>query len=135
MGKRVTLLRHAKSSWDQPRLSDFDRPLNSRGERDAPAMGNLLHERNYCPQVIISSDAARAKTTAQIVATKIDYPAEQIRFRNSLYLASPQALLQTFMDEAENYADVMLVAHNPGLTELANQLGNQRLDNLPTAGW
>jgi phosphohistidine phosphatase len=132
--RRITLLRHAKSSWGNPSLSDFERPLNSRGERDAPTMGARLSARGVRPALIVSSDALRALTTAQIVATAIDYPNESIQANRDLYLASPERIIDVVIQTSEHHTDVMLVGHNPGLTELANQLGNLAVLNIPTCG-
>lgn len=132
--RRLLLLRHAKSNWDDPSLRDIDRPLNERGQRDAPRMGKLLREKDICPEVIISSDATRAMTTARLVARELDYPADDIRQNHALYLASPGAMLNVLETTAANDRDVMLVAHNPGLTDLANRLSDARIDNVPTCG-
>ena len=134
MAIRLTLLRHAKSSWSEPGLADFDRPLNKRGRHDAPLMGELLVEQNISPQLIISSDARRARTTAKLVAQKLGYEQERIEFSHALYLATPRTLLNVMLEHAGDFDHIMLVAHNPGLTDLANRLSNARIDNLPTCG-
>ncbi|MGI9289884.1 MAG: SixA phosphatase family protein [Gammaproteobacteria bacterium] len=134
MQRRLILLRHAKSSWDNPNLRDFDRPLNKRGQRDAPSMGVLLKNNDIRPDVIISSDAKRAQTTARLVAAEIGYPDDDIRLNNALYLSSPNTMLDVLASEAANDKNVMLVAHNPGMTDLANYLSDARIDNLPTCG-
>jgi phosphohistidine phosphatase len=134
VGKRLILLRHAKSSWENPGLRDFERPLSPRGERDAPRMGILLRERGFCPRAVISSDAVRARLTIELVAAEIGFPVVDIRYSNDLYHASPARLLHTLEDLAPQDDEVMLVGHNPGMTELANQLSDARLDNLPTCG-
>ena len=122
--KRLGLLRHAKSSWDNPGLTDFDRPLNKRGLRDAPRMGALLRERGVCPQRIISSTANRARTTAELAA------------RDELYHASASTMLEVLADLGNGADEVILVAHNPGITSLANRIATDaRIDNLPTAGF
>jgi len=132
--RRLTLLRHAKSSWDNPLLDDFDRPLNKRGERDAPDMGDRLKARGARPSLIISSDAARAVTTARIIARRIGYPIGFIQPVNELYLASPRTIIDVVIRESERYHDVIVVGHNPGLTELLNQMSDARVDNIPTCG-
>ena len=91
MRHRLTLLRHAKSSWEDDRLDDSDRPLNERGERDAPLMGRRLRARGARPTLILTSPAVRARRTAQIVAREIGYPAEFLQREEELYLASPDA--------------------------------------------
>jgi phosphohistidine phosphatase len=132
--KRITLLRHAKSSWDNTNLDDFQRPLNKRGERDAPAMGQRLAERNVRPTLIVSSDAVRAISTARVIARTIKFPLGFIQPIHALYLASPAAIIDVLVNEAERYSDVMVVGHNPGLTELVNQISDAQIDNIPTCG-
>ncbi len=134
MPKRLTLLRHAKSDWSEPGLSDFDRPLNKRGRNDAPRMGELLVKQCICPQLIISSDAKRARTTAELVAQKLGYKLDRIVHNHALYLAPPSTLLEVLLRNAADHDHVMVVAHNPGMTDLANRLSNARIDNLPTCG-
>ncbi len=132
--KELFLLRHAKSSWDDPTLSDFDRPLNERGRRDAPRMGEHLAEMGIEPDLIVASPAKRAKKTAGIVAEKLGYDPGRIRWNESVYEASPQTLLYLVCSLPEDAKRVMLVGHNPGFTMLANMLGDVAIDNIPTAG-
>jgi phosphohistidine phosphatase len=127
-------MRHAKSEWADASVRDIDRPLNERGSHDAPRMGKLLRDKSICPALIISSDAVRALTTAQLVARELGYPIDRIRTNHALYLASPDTLLEVLSSEGDDYTDVMLVAHNPGMTELANRIVAKRIDNLPTCG-
>ena len=132
--RRLTLLRHGKSSWDNPGLDDHDRPLNKRGKRDAPAMGALLKKRGYRPQVIITSTANRARTTAALLGGELGIEQNQIRETEALYLASPRSILGVADTIAPGNTDILLVGHNPGMTNLANQASDARLDNLPTCG-
>lgn len=134
MARRLILLRHAKSSWDDSSQRDFDRPLNKRGLRDAPRMGRLLRDAGIKPAVIISSDAKRALTTAKLIATELGHPVDDIRPNHALYLAPPTTLLEALATMATHDNDVLMVAHNPGMTDLANQLSDARIDNLPTCG-
>jgi phosphohistidine phosphatase len=134
MMKRITLLRHAKSSWDNPSIDDFDRPLNNRGEKDAPVMGQRLLARNVRPSLILSSRANRAITTARVIAGAIGYPLEFIQTERELYLASPDTILDIVVGNGERFNDVMIAGHNPGLTELANMISDARIDNIPTCG-
>ncbi len=132
--RELFLIRHAKSSWDDPTLADFDRPLNKRGREDAPLMGRFLKKSGIKPDLIVSSPAKRAKKTARIVAEELGYNKDDILFVDGIYEASLQSLIYTvcgFPDEAKR---VMLVGHNPGITELANALGDVAIDNVPTAG-
>lgn len=133
--KRLTLLRHAKSSWRDHDLPDRERPLSSRGERDAPAMGLRMKAHKARPSLILTSNAVRAKTTAKIVARILGYPEEFLQIERALYLASPDGILSVIAAQDERFADLVVVGHNPGMTELANRLlPNLGLENLPTSG-
>ncbi|MBN1238208.1 MAG: histidine phosphatase family protein [Gammaproteobacteria bacterium] len=133
--RRLTLLRHAKSSWRDTSLSDRERPLSSRGERDAPAMGLRLKAHRARPSLILTSHAVRARTTARIVARMLGYPEEFLQVERALYLAAPDEILAVVAAQDERFEDVLVVGHNPGLTELANRLLPElALDNLPTGG-
>lgn len=132
--KRLYLLRHAKSSWDDTSIEDFKRPLNKRGQRDAPAMGRRFRERGYLPDRIVASPAERAYDTARTVARELGYALADIVKDDELYLASRAVLLDCVHATPDALGSLMLVAHNPGLTDLANTLTSQRIDNLPTCG-
>lgn len=132
--KTLTLVRHAKSSWDDSSLSDKERPLNRRGERDAPEMGRRIGGHGIRPSLIIASPALRAWETARIIAREINYPIEFLQRENRLYLASLNTLLDTIVAQDEGFNNLMVIGHNPGLTEFANFLVPGVCDNLPTAG-
>jgi phosphohistidine phosphatase len=132
--RRITLLRHAKSDWGDPSLRDFDRPLNPRGERNLKLIGSRLHKNGIRPSLIVSSDAVRAITTARAIAQEIGYPCEFIQPVHDLYLATPRTILDIIIHQGTDYNDVMIVGHNPGLTELANMICPAQIDNLPTCG-
>ena len=132
--KTLTLVRHAKSSWEDPGLRDRDRPLNRRGERDAPRMGKRIVEAGIRPSLIISSPAARAWATAKAVAKEIGYPPEFLQREADLYLASVDDFLEIVNAQDIGFNSLMLVGHNPGLTEFANYLYPDLTDNVPTAG-
>ena len=129
--KTLLVLRHAKSSWNDPALDDQERPLNKRGRRDAPRMGELVRECGLIPDVIISSDAVRARLTAEAVAEAARYAGE-ILLDPRLYLAYPADILSLLATVRENAGTVMIVGHNPGLEKLVEQLTGERQD-LPTA--
>ncbi|MBN1979870.1 MAG: histidine phosphatase family protein [Anaerolineae bacterium] len=131
--KTLILVRHAKSSWKHPGLPDRLRPLNKRGQHDAPAMGERLAKREIAPDLIISSPATRAMATAEIIAQEIGHPEEEIRADERLYGASAFELLEIIQELDAALEHVMLIGHNPGLTDLANDLGCG-IDNLPTCG-
>ena len=132
--KTLYLVRHAKSSWDNANQSDHDRPLNQRGERDAPRMGKRLRKRGDQPEVIISSSAVRALTTASILATALDYPTSDISIEERLYGAEPEDVLSIIGNLDDGIHCAMLVGHNPTFTALINALGRCDLDNVPTCG-
>ena len=132
--KTLTIVRHAKSSWNHPDLSDRQRPLNSRGERDAPVMGKRIVAHGIRPSLIITSPAKRAWTTAKIIAAEIGYPTEFLQREDSLYLASLDDLLGAVVAQDAGFNSLMVVGHNPGLTEFANFLIPGLTNNLPTAG-
>lgn len=115
--KSVLILRHAKSSWKHPELADHDRPLNKRGKRDAPRMGELLRNEHLIPEAIISSTAIRARDTAEAVAKGCGYKGE-ITLNRSLYAAGPEAYLEVL----HGMHGVLVVSHNPGVQELAQML-------------
>ena len=132
--KTLTIVRHAKSSWDNPGLSDRDRPLNKRGERDAPIMGARIKEHGIRPSLIISSPAKRAWSTAKIIAAEITYPIEFLQRERNLYHASVDEILDVIAAQDEGFNNLMIVGHNPGFTEFANFLSPGLTNNLPTAG-
>jgi len=119
--KTLLILRHAKSSWKFPDLTDHDRPLNRRGKRDAPRMGRMLRGRELVPDLVISSTATRAKDTASAVAIHSGYKGKRIKFE-SLYAAEPAAYLAVLRELADNYQRVLIVGHNPGVEELIELL-------------
>ena len=129
--KTLLVLRHAKSSWNEPALDDHERPLNKRGRRDAPRMGELLRESGLMPDVVISSDAVRARLTAEAMAEAAHYTGE-ILLDQQLYLAGPDDILSLLRRVRQNAETVMIVGHNPGLEELVEQLTGEWHD-LPTA--
>lgn len=141
--KYLTVIRHAKSSWDQPGLADHDRPLNERGRRAAPAVGAFL-QRTYFgggesppllppPDLLVSSTALRALTTAQIMREEFRLPVEALRLDSRLYLATAQKILEIVreLDESKNHAVVF--GHNPGMHEFAEHiLARAHVPRMPT---
>lgn len=119
--KRLLILRHAKSSWNDASLDDWERPLNDRGRRDAPRVGEWLRDHARQPDVIITSDAVRARTTAEAVAKAAGYSRE-IVIEPSLYHATPKAVLDLLTAVRDEAQTVLIVGHNPGLEELVRQL-------------
>jgi phosphohistidine phosphatase len=133
--KRLTLVRHAKSDWSLPGQVDWDRPLNRRGQRDAPEMARRLRARKLKPDLMISSPAVRALTTASVMARELKVPAARLRQDERLYLASPADMLAVAQEVGGEAKHLMVFGHNPGITEFANRLSaGERIDNLPTCG-
>lgn len=114
--KTLLLLRHAKSSWKDSDLDDHDRPLNKRGKRDAPRMGQLVREERLVPELIITSTAKRARKTARKVH-QASGCRRAIQLREELYLAEPPVYLSVLRNLDREYRHVMIVGHNPGLEE------------------
>lgn len=112
----LAIVRHAKSDWDDPSLPDHDRPLNARGRRDAPRMAELIAARPWRPSIILTSTAVRATSTAAVFASALDVPAQKVA---ELYLADAQTILDTARAAG---SDVMIVAHDPGLSVLGRHL-------------
>lgn len=129
--KTLLLLRHAKSSWDDERLDDHDRPLNDRGRRAAPRMGNLLREERIVPDLIISSTAKRARSTARLVAEAASFERE-VALEPSLYLASPEGYVRAAQPVDDSVERLMMVGHNPGIETLLGLLTGQG-EAMPTA--
>jgi len=133
--KRLTLVRHAKSDWSLPGQADWDRPLNKRGQRDAPEMARRLRSRRLKPDQMLSSPAVRALTTATVMARELKVPASHVSQDERLYLASAADLLAVVRERGGEAKHLMVFGHNPGLTEFANRLSaGDRIDNLPTCG-
>ena len=132
--KTLTLVRHAKSSWNDTGLADRDRPLNGRGEHDAPMMGARLKDSGLRPSLLISSPAVRAWTTARIIAAEIGYPREFLQRDERLYLAGTAEIQAVIAEQDVGFNNIMLFGHNPGFTEFANRLVPGITSNVPTCG-
>nr|WP_320012791.1 histidine phosphatase family protein [uncultured Desulfobulbus sp.] len=132
--KRLLICRHAKSSWKDQSVSDFERPLNKRGKRDAPLMGQRLYVRQTIPELIMTSSANRALTTALHYAHELGYPAEQIMTNSSQYAAGVAQLVALIQTTSETVTTLMIMGHNPESTHLANYLSGLQIDNIPTCG-
>lgn len=132
--KQLLLIRHAKSSWKQVGMADFDRPLNPRGERDAPNMGERLSRAGVAPDVIVSSAARRAADTARVFAEQLGHDPAELVLDGELYLASPPELLEAVRRLEPRVEHAALVAHNPGITDFVNALAGTSIDNVPTCG-
>ena len=129
--KTLLILRHAKSSWDNPDSSDFDRPLNQRGLQTAPFVGNSMREKNLRVDLILSSPARRARETTMLVSEAAGFEAE-IRYDERIYEASPITLLHLLAETENEFDGVLLVGHNPGLEGLIKILTGGVV-SMPTA--
>jgi phosphohistidine phosphatase len=132
--KTLYLIRHAKSSWKDMSLSDFDRPLNKRGKNAAPLMGSKLKEKGVLPDFILSSPANRALTTAKVIAKEVGYPKGNIQTADQIYHAATSTLLQVVCELDDSYDTVFMFGHNPGFTDFANYLTGSYIGNVPTCG-
>jgi phosphohistidine phosphatase len=134
--KTLYVIRHAKSSWDNEGLPDFDRPLNERGKTDAPRMGKRLKEKEVHPDLLLSSPARRAYSTSKRIAKVLGYNKENIQRENKLYHASDADILKVLTDLPDKFNTVMIFGHNPGLTDFVNLLNDKKpvTDNIPTCG-
>jgi phosphohistidine phosphatase len=132
MPKTLYLVRHAKSSWSDPSLSDRQRPLNKRGRRSAPDMGGRLALKGHQPDLIISSPAKRAMMTAKIIAKALGYNKSEIVTDESMYFSGVGGMLTMLEDVDDRYQKVMIVGHNPAMTSLMNSLCDATVVNMPT---
>lgn len=130
--KKLYIIRHAKSSWRDEVLNDFDRPLNKRGKQNAPFMGKRLKENGIMPDIIVSSPALRAKTTAKMIAKEIKY-AKDILFNQDIYESSPSTLHKILTKIDDKCGILFLVGHNPSLNMLAEYYVDFS-QNIPTSG-
>ena len=129
--KTLFLVRHAKSSRDDPSLPDRGRPLDDRGKQDAPMMGKRLARRDVKPDLLVSSPALRALTTAQLIAGELGYQRKNIVVDDRLYASSPDDLLAVIRALDKKLDRVMLFGHNPEFTDLAHRLSSEIID-MPT---
>jgi len=130
--KTIYLIRHAKSSWSEIGMSDFDRPLNKKGKKDLPYMANRLKEFGIKPDLILSSPAKRAKRTTKEIAQTIGYNEEDIVYEESLYdscYTNYRYLLDSLDDKIDS---IFIIAHNPTLTDVGEKLSGAILTNIPT---
>lgn len=132
--KTLFIIRHAKSSWKDTSIRDLDRPLNPRGLRDAPTMGERLFNANHKADLMISSPAKRAIHTAQIIAQKTGYEPAQILKEASIYGANSQQLIELICKTNNEVDTLFIFGHNPSFTYLAEELSNESFGNIPTCG-
>lgn len=133
--KRLTLLRHAKAVTAVPSMPDRERPLKDRGRQDALRMGQRLRMAGIVPSLILVSPALRTLETARLVAGETGCPREHLQIDSDLYLASPAEILGVIGRQDQNLNDILVCGHNPGLSELLDQLTGAGIDGLPTCGF
>jgi phosphohistidine phosphatase len=132
--KTLVLVRHAKSSWEDKNVPDFERTLNSRGKRDAPFMADILKTKNINIELILSSPAIRALSTAKMFAKELGIAEKEIIVNKNIYEAGRKDLLKILLETEDSINHLMLFGHNPGLTYLSNYLCDFETDNIPTCG-
>lgn len=132
--KRLFLIRHAKSSWGKPDLSDFDRPLNKRGKRNGPEMAARLARLSVLPDLIVASPAKRAKKTAAYMAKGTGYPKGNIQYDEGLYMGSMEFYISLLEESFKTVDTIFLVGHNFTITDLAGYLSGAAIANVPTCG-
>jgi phosphohistidine phosphatase len=130
--KRLLLMRHAKSSWKDSELPDHERPLKKKGQKDAEQMGKMLKSKDLTPDLILTSSAARASQTAEIVAEASKAGKKHVVVLDALYMAEPQNILDAIREHGKDQKTVMVIGHNPGM-EAFLQIANGGVESLPTA--
>ena len=130
--KKLIIIRHSKSSWKDLSLGDFHRPLNRRGKSDGPIMANFLSRKINKICFLHSSSSVRTFETSKFFIDRIKF--DKIKYDDSLYHSSSFSILNVIRNYSDNLSSVAIIAHNPGLTNLINELTNIYIDNLPTTG-
>jgi phosphohistidine phosphatase len=129
--KQLVIIRHAKSDWGEAGLRDFDRPLNKQGEMDAPRVAQMLADRKVYPDLMVTSPACRALSTAKAMATFFTYPEERLEKNPALYLGSFSDLAEAVDFTPASVETLYLFAHNPGISHFASDLTGSWLDMSP----
>lgn len=132
--KQLLLMRHAKASIGEMGITDWDRPLNERGKKDAPEMGKRIKQFGFKPDLIVSSPAKRTSKTAKAIAAELHYSEHHIQFEESIYEAHIDEVLQLIRQLPPEAKHVILVGHNPTFTGLVGYLSSSFIEQLPTAG-
>jgi phosphohistidine phosphatase len=132
--KRLTLIRHARASWGSAALDDIDRPLNLRGEKEAPMMGRRLSRHSLKPEQIVASPATRATSTATLIAREIGLPLHDVVLHRRIYEAEMPDLLRVVQQLDNRFTHVILLGHNPGISELSAALTGLAVQSMHTCG-
>jgi phosphohistidine phosphatase len=130
--KSILLIRHAKSSWDSPTLKDFDRPLNDRGNKDAPKMAKRLKGKHIAIDLFVTSTAVRALSTARYFIKEYEVKKERLIELPELYHAPAAIFYEVIAALDDKFDSVAIFSHNPGITEMVNSLDVAHVDNMPT---
>lgn len=131
--KTLYLVRHGKSSWNHKDLTDEQRPLLVKGENNTKSLSDNIHKKNIKLDLIISSHAVRAYETAKIIAASLKYPEKEIKTDRQVYFADGEGLFNPLYDLPNEINSVMLVGHNPAITNFANQFIEDKIDSMPTS--
>lgn len=132
--KQLLLVRHAKSSWSDFSIKDFDRPLNDRGKKDAPEMASRLVDKDITIDAFIASPAKRARKTAELFVKEFKGEKGDIIFFEELYLANPSAFFDVISKTDDKFKTIAVFSHNEGITDFANNLTDTKIDDMPTCG-
>lgn len=132
--KNLILVRHAKSTWDNPEWTDFERQLNIRGNRDAATMSQLIASKGIKPDLLISSPAKRTTETSYYFCDALSYEKKHIRFDLGIYERGSKYIINLLSGISSNVHCIMLVGHNPDITSLASYFSGEYFDNIPTCG-
>lgn len=132
--KQLLLVRHAKSSWADFSVKDFDRPLNDRGKKDAPEMAKRLLDKDITIDAFIASPAKRARKTAEIFVKEYKKGKDDILFFEELYLANPSTFFEVISKADDRFKTIAVFSHNEGITAFANELTETKIDDIPTCG-
>ncbi len=130
--RTVTLIRHAKSSWSDPSFTDFERPLNKRGVRDAPRVGTALEQAGISFDRVLCSDAQRARQTLSLLRQGIEIDEKNIEYRHDMYGASADHLLSCITGQPDSISNIALIGHNPGMEDLAYKLAEEPVGSMQT---
>lgn len=130
--KTLYFVRHAKSSWDTDSLNDIDRPLNYRGLAAAPIAGKKLREKGIMPDIIYSSPANRALTTARMISEELGYPIDKIEIKEKIYESQPSVIFEIIESTPNSINSIMIVGHNPTHTQIFERLYGKRVNALNT---
>lgn len=133
-GKTLVIIRHAKSSREHRDLRDFYRPLNDRGYKDAPFMGQVLKRKGIQPDLVVASPSVRTYTTATMICDKLDYSRDDIQFAPSIYRAPKEKYIEEIASWDDKYNTVFLVGHNPASSQLSTMLSDTTISDMPTTG-